>query len=150
MITTTGTTNSEAQLIRLLSLPELCLSGPRLREEHHTLRYPLEDRYWSLETSSLQNQDDRRSWNHTGVDHSQCWVMTILHRITQWRWTPGCTTGEKQYSTAVWSNLTEKTMMNDSQDEPISNQCQSWSTKNLNGKLRPTCITENAMDKTSS
>jgi len=41
-------------------------------------------------------------------------------------------------------------MMNDSQDGPISNQRQSWSTKKLNGKLRPSWITENTMDGASS
>ena len=58
MITIIDTTSSETQPTKLLSLPEFGLPGPRLREEYHALWYPLEDRYWSLETCSLQNQDN--------------------------------------------------------------------------------------------
>ena len=125
MSTSTGTTSFETQRIKLSNLPGSGQQGPRPREEHHALRYPLEDEYLSLETCSLQNQGDRGSWSHAGVDHSKCWVMTMLRRITQSRWTPECTVGERQYSTARLSNPTERTMMSGSQDEPISNQRQS-------------------------
>ena len=72
MITTIDTVNSGTQPAKLLSLPEFGLRGLRLREEHHALRYLLEDKYWSLETGFLQNQGDQRGWNLAGVDHSQC------------------------------------------------------------------------------
>ena len=61
MITTTDTMNSGIQHTKPSCLPEFSQPGQRPREERQALRYLLENKYWWLETCSLQNQDDKRN-----------------------------------------------------------------------------------------
>jgi len=61
MSNTTGTTSFKSQPIKLSGWPGFGLRGARLRGEHHALLFPLEEKYLSLVTCSLHNQDDQEA-----------------------------------------------------------------------------------------